>query len=166
MGCKRIEGGAEMIRYNDNRKIGTIGVVAVWTIENSRFRRYTRIFSIFMWKGMLLIHLLLNFGTVEYPSWDSFLRLFKNHVYYHFIFPQINKRGGVGIRAGRVGEFFISLYRGRDDYSVFASTWDLSMQTASFLLNIVADVDRKFAIVKFGILYNFRLHRKAYQSNL
>ena len=48
---------------------------------------------------MLLIHLLLSSVSVECTSCDSFLRLFRNYVYYHFIFPKINK-GGVGIRAG------------------------------------------------------------------
>ena len=31
------------------------------------------------------------------------MRLFRNFVYYHFIFPRINKRGEVGIRAGGGG---------------------------------------------------------------
>ena len=43
---------------------------------------------------MLLIHLLLSSVSVECTSCDSFLRLFRNYVYYHFIFPKINKRGG------------------------------------------------------------------------
>ena len=51
---------------------------------------------------MLLIHLLLSSVSVECTSCDSFLRLFRNYVYYHFIFPKINKRG-VGIRAGGGG---------------------------------------------------------------
>ena len=42
---------------------------------------------------MLLIHLLLSSVSVECTSCDSFLRLFRNYVYYHFIFPKINKRG-------------------------------------------------------------------------
>ena len=41
----------------------------------------------------------LNSGSDECTSCDFFLRLFKNHVYYHFIFPKIHKRG-VGIRVG------------------------------------------------------------------
>ena len=50
---------------------------------------------------MLLIHLLLSSVSVERTSCDSFLRLFRNYVNYHFIFPKINKGGGgVGIRAG------------------------------------------------------------------
>ena len=48
---------------------------------------------------MLLIHLLLSSVSVECTTCDSFLGLFRNYVYYHFIFPKINKRG-VGIRAG------------------------------------------------------------------
>ena len=43
---------------------------------------------------MLLIHLLLSSVSVECTSCDSFLRLFRNYVYCHFIFPKINKRGG------------------------------------------------------------------------
>ena len=43
---------------------------------------------------MLLIHLLLSSVSVESPSCDSFLRLFRNYIYYHFIFPKINNRGG------------------------------------------------------------------------
>ena len=42
---------------------------------------------------MLLIHLLLSSVSVECTSCDSFLRLFRNYVYYQFIFPKINKRG-------------------------------------------------------------------------
>ena len=53
---------------------------------------------------MLLIHLLLSSVSVECTSCDSFLRLFRNYVYYHFIFPKINKRG-VGIRAGGLENF-------------------------------------------------------------
>ena len=41
----------------------------------------------------------LNSGSDECTSCNFFLRLFKNHVYYHFIFPKIHKRG-VGIRVG------------------------------------------------------------------
>ena len=37
--------------------------------------------------------------SVECTSCDSFLRLFRNYVYYHFIFPKLNKRGA-RIRAG------------------------------------------------------------------
>ena len=48
---------------------------------------------------MLLIQLLMNSGSVECTYCDFFLRLFRNFVYYHFIFPKINKRG-VRIRAG------------------------------------------------------------------
>ena len=47
---------------------------------------------------MLLIHLLLNSSSVVCISWDFFLRLFRNYVYYHFIFPKIN--GGNGMKAG------------------------------------------------------------------
>ena len=43
---------------------------------------------------MLLIHLFLSSVSVECTSCDSFLRLFRNYVYYHFIFPKISKRGG------------------------------------------------------------------------
>ena len=49
---------------------------------------------------MLLIHLLLSTGSVECTFWDFFLRLLRNYAYYYFIVPKINKRGGVGIRAG------------------------------------------------------------------
>ena len=53
---------------------------------------------------MLLIHLLLKSVSVECTSCDSFLRLFRNYVYYHFIFPKINKRG-VGKRARGLENF-------------------------------------------------------------
>ena len=43
---------------------------------------------------MLLIHLILNSVSVECNSWDFFLRLFRNDVYYHFIFPNLIKREG------------------------------------------------------------------------
>ena len=55
---------------------------------------------------MLLIHLLLSSVPVESPPCDSFLRLFRNYVYYHFIFPKINKRGGWNKSGGGVGKFF------------------------------------------------------------
>ena len=68
---------------------------------------------------MLLIHILLNSGFVECISLDYFLRLFRNYVYYHFIFPKINKRG-VGIRGGwKI--FQKSKSRGGDDYLVLES---------------------------------------------
>ena len=38
---------------------------------------------------ILLIHLLMNSGFVECASWDFFLRLFRNYVYHHFIFPKL-----------------------------------------------------------------------------
>ena len=53
---------------------------------------------------MLLLHLLLSSVSVECISCNSFLRLCRNYVYYHFIFPKINKRG-VGIRAGGLENF-------------------------------------------------------------
>ena len=70
---------------------------------------------------MLLIHLLLSSVSVECTSCDSFLRLFRNYVYYHFIFPKINKRG-VGIRAGGLENFSKINKRGGGDYSVLEST--------------------------------------------
>ena len=42
---------------------------------------------------MLLIYLLLSSDSVDCTSCDSFLRLFRNYVYYHFIFPKISKGG-------------------------------------------------------------------------
>ena len=55
---------------------------------------------------MLLIHLLLSSVSVECTSCDSFLRLFRNYPYYHFIFQKlINGGGGVGIRAGGLENF-------------------------------------------------------------
>ena len=69
---------------------------------------------------MLLIHLLLSSVSLECPSSDSFLRLFRNYVYSHFIFPKINNRG-VGIRARGLENFSKSNKRG-DDYSVLKST--------------------------------------------
>ena len=74
---------------------------------------------------MQLTHLLLSSVSVECTSCESFLRLFRNYVYYHFIFPKINKRGD-GIRAGARWKFFYKLISGGgDDYSVLEST-DLS----------------------------------------
>ena len=35
-----------------------------------------------------------NTVSVESPPCDSFLRLFRNYVYYHYIFPKINEKGG------------------------------------------------------------------------
>ena len=60
---------------------------------------------------ILLIHLLLSSVSVESTSCDSFLRLFRNYVYYHFIFPKIDKRG-VGIRAGGGWKNFQKLISG------------------------------------------------------
>ena len=50
------------------------------------------------------------------------MRLFRNYVYYHFIFSKINKRGA-GIRAGGGGwKIFHKLISGGgDDYSVLES---------------------------------------------
>ena len=47
------------------------------------------------------------------------MRLYRNYVKYHFIFPKINKRG-VGIRAGGLKSFSKIDKRG-DDYSVLES---------------------------------------------
>ena len=70
---------------------------------------------------MLLIQLLLSSGSVECSSCDSFLRLFRIYVYYHFIFPKINKRG-VEIRAGDLENFSKINKRGGGDYSVLESS--------------------------------------------
>ena len=73
---------------------------------------------------MLLIHLLLSSVSVEgveCTTCDSFLRLFRNYVYYHFIFPKINKRGGWN-KSGGLENFSKINKRGGDDYSVLEST--------------------------------------------
>ena len=49
-----------------------------------------------------------------------FLVFIQKYVYYHFIFPKINKRG-VGIRAGGLENFSKINKRGGDDYSVLES---------------------------------------------
>ena len=54
---------------------------------------------------MLLIHLLLSSGFIECTSWDFFLHLFRNYVYYHFIFPKINKRRGWNESGGGLKNF-------------------------------------------------------------
>ena len=54
---------------------------------------------------MLPIHLLLSSVSVECTSCDSFLRLFRNYVYYNFIFPKINKRGGWNKSGGGLENF-------------------------------------------------------------
>ena len=69
---------------------------------------------------MLLIHLLLSSVSVECTTCDSFLLLFRNYVYYHFIFPKINKRGGWN-KSGGGWKIFQKLISGRDDYSVLES---------------------------------------------
>ena len=53
----------------------------------------------------LQIHLPTNSGSGE---WDFFLRLFRNYVYHHSIFPKINKGG---IKAGGVRIFFKNIIR-------------------------------------------------------
>ena len=50
-----------------------------------------------------------------------FLVFIQKYVYYHFIFPKINKRG-VGIREGGLENFSKINKRGGDDYSVLEST--------------------------------------------
>ena len=50
-----------------------------------------------------------------------FLVFIQKYVYYHFIFPKINKRGGGGIRAGGLENFSKINKRGGDDYSVLES---------------------------------------------
>ena len=46
---------------------------------------------------MSLIHLPTKSGSVEFTSWDFFLRLFRNYVCHHFIFPIFNQRRGGGL---------------------------------------------------------------------
>ena len=70
---------------------------------------------------MLLIHLLLSSVSVECTSCDSFLRLFRNYVYYHFIFPKINKKGGWNKSGGGWKIFQKLISGGGDDYSVLES---------------------------------------------
>ena len=85
---------------------------------------------------ILLIHLLLSSVSVECTSFDSFLRLFRNYVNYHFIFPKNNKRGRVGIRGGL--ENFSKINKrggGRDDYSVLESTCKLYLGSRYMYLN-------------------------------
>ena len=57
----------------------------------------------------LLVHLLLNSGSAECTSSDFFLRLFRNYVYCHFIYPKINKRGGWNESGGL--ENFSKIYK-------------------------------------------------------
>ena len=61
------------------RGAGIIGGV-LGEIENILFLRQTRICYTFMRTVMLLIHLLLNSGSVECTSSYFFLRLFRNYV--------------------------------------------------------------------------------------
>ena len=81
---------------------------------------------------ILLIHLLLSSVSVECTSCESFLRLFRNYVYYHFIFPKINKRG-VGIRAGGL-ENFSKINKRGDDYSVLESNSSIHEQLDTLVL--------------------------------
>ena len=71
---------------------------------------------------ILLIHLLLSSVSVECTSCDSFVHLFRNYVYYPFLFPKIDKRGGVLIRAGGLENFSKINKREGDDYSVLESS--------------------------------------------
>ena len=41
------------------------------------------------------IHLPTSSGSVECTPLDIFLRLFRNYVYHHFIFPKIEKKGAL-----------------------------------------------------------------------
>ena len=70
---------------------------------------------------MLLIHLLLSSGSVECISTDFFLLLFRNYVYYHFIFPKIEIRAGLDQEWGGWKIFQTLINRG-DHYSVVEST--------------------------------------------
>ena len=59
-------------------------------------------------------------GSVECTSRDFFLRLFRNYVYYHFIFPKINKGG---LEKSRGLENCSKINKpGGGHYSVLAST--------------------------------------------
>ena len=66
-GAENNPGGLEMVRYNSNQggwnNRGVLG-----EIENSPFLRQTRICYISMCIVMLLIHILLNSGSVECTS--------------------------------------------------------------------------------------------------
>ena len=61
-------------------------------IKAIHFISSTCISYVFMSEVMLLIHSLINSGSVECTSRDC-LPLFEDHNPYHFIFPKINKGG-------------------------------------------------------------------------
>ena len=67
---------------------------------------------------MSLIHLLLSSGSCT--SRAFFLLLCRNHVYYHFMFPKINKKGGWNKSEG-FGNLSKINKRGGDNYSVLES---------------------------------------------
>ena len=61
-----------MVRYNNNRGVGIIGGGRVGEIEISRFQ--------------YLLHIYVNSDVT-----DTFI-FERNYVYYHLIFPKINKK--------------------------------------------------------------------------
>ena len=82
-----------MDRYNSNRGGG-------WNnqrggcLEESKIVVFLgkHVSFTYLREQLSLIHLFLNSGSVEYTFETSF-RLFRNYCYYHFSFPNINKRG-------------------------------------------------------------------------
>ena len=56
-----------------------------------------RVSFIYLCEQMLLIYAMINSSSLC-TSADFFLHLFRNYVYYHFIFPKINRRGSGGGR--------------------------------------------------------------------
>ena len=74
---------------------------------------------------MLLIHLLLNSGSVKRTPSDSSLRLFRNYAIISFFQKLIKGGGSEQEREG--GEIFQKLISGGDDYSVLESKQQLSV---------------------------------------
>ena len=102
---------------------------------------------------MLLIHLLLSSVSVECTSCDSFLRLCRNYVYYHFIFPKISKRGVGIISSGEGGlENFSKINKRGDDYSVLEST---------FVMEIPREKNLRSTIVFSNVFENFHSRNNA-----
>ena len=84
-----------------------------------------------------------------------FLEFIQKYVYYHFIFPKTNKRGGWN-KSGGLENFSKINKRGGDDYSVLESTRvieDLMPQNRTYSIKMCKNIAQSRLLLKIAERY-------------